>query len=54
MLIYVDIDETICRYEDRREYPLAIPIEENIHKINQLFDQGQSLLVDGGWSIKGL
>ena len=36
MNIFVDIDETICRYVDDRHYPHAIPIQENIDKINQL------------------
>ena len=38
MLICVDIDETICRYEGERDYPSALPIRENIEKINNLFD----------------
>ena len=41
--IFVDIDETICFYEDRREYPLAIPNEQNIGKINQLYDEGNHI-----------
>ena len=40
MNIFVDIDETICFYEDRREYPLAQPHLNNIAKINKLFDEG--------------
>ena len=40
MNIFVDIDETICFYNDRREYPLAIPHLDNISKINKLFDEG--------------
>ncbi len=43
MKIYVDIDETICFYEDRREYPLAIPNKLNIEKINKLFDKGHEI-----------
>ena len=34
MIIYVDIDETICFYEDEREYPKAVPIQKNIEKVN--------------------
>ena len=30
----VDIDETICFYEDKRIYELAIPNRDNINKIN--------------------
>lgn len=40
MNIFVDIDETICFYNDRREYSLAIPHLDNISKINKLFDEG--------------
>ena len=43
--IYVDIDETICSYDERypREYPSAIPIYLNISKINKLYDQGHTI-----------
>ena len=44
MKIIVDIDETICKYEDVREYPLAIPIQENIDKINRLYDEGNEII----------
>ena len=30
MKIYVDIDETICFYNDKREYPNAVPNKKNI------------------------
>jgi hypothetical protein len=45
MKIYVDIDETICSYDDRfpREYPLATPIYLNISKINKLYDEGNQI-----------
>jgi len=49
-LIYVDIDETICYYEDEREYTLAKPIKENIEKINTLFDDGNIITY---WSARG-
>ena len=32
MNVYVDIDETICFYEDERDYNLAKPSYENIEK----------------------
>ena len=44
MKIFVDIDETICKYEDVREFPLAIPIQENIDKINRLYDEGNEII----------
>jgi hypothetical protein len=43
MNIYVDIDETICYYENEREYHLAKPIVSNINKINKLFDEGNQI-----------
>ena len=36
MIVYVDIDETICEYENEREYPLAKPLPKNIGIINEL------------------
>ena len=45
MNIYVDIDETICDYDlDKpREYHLARPIWINIDKINELYDDGNTI-----------
>ena len=42
VIVYIDIDETICRHEDRdssrpRDYNRAIPIVENIKKVNDMF-----------------
>jgi len=50
MLIYVDIDETICRYDGPREYPLALPVLENIKKINDLYDAGHIVVY---WTARG-
>jgi len=50
MIYYVDIDETICRYETERAYPNAIPIQENIEKINSLFDTGHTVVY---WTARG-
>ena len=36
MIYYVDIDETICRYEGERNYPDAVPMQDRIDKINAL------------------
>ena len=44
MKIYVDIDETICSYNKKRYYPHAIPIQENINKINKLYDEGHHII----------
>lgn len=43
MNIYVDIDETICYYEGKREYNLAKPIKSNIEKINKLYNEGNRI-----------
>ena len=50
MIIYVDIDETICEYSDAREYPLAKPIKKRIEKINSLFDDGNTIVY---WTARG-
>jgi len=50
MIYYVDIDETICRYEGERNYPDALPIKENIEKINSLYDAGSTIVY---WTARG-
>jgi len=41
MIIYVDIDETICNTPADRDYEKSTPIAENIEKINILYDEGR-------------
>ena len=44
MIIFVDIDETICFYNGvKREYENAIPHSENINKINKLYEEGNHI-----------
>ena len=50
MIIRVDIDETICKYEGEREYPKAVPIQERIDKINKLYDAGHTIVY---WTARG-
>ena len=50
MNIYVDIDETICFYEGHRHYPDAVPSQENIDKINKLYDEGHTITY---WTARG-
>lgn len=50
MKIYVDIDETICFYDGEREYPNALPIRDNIAKINKLYDEGNEITY---WTARG-
>ena len=50
MKIYVDIDETICFYNDKREYPNAVPNKKNIAKINKLYNEGYEITY---WTARG-
>ena len=54
--IFVDIDETICFYEEdialdgKKDYNKAIPNYENINKINKLFEEGNEITY---WTARG-
>ena len=53
--IYVDIDETVCSYEDpqtleERDYEKGSPIKENIDRINKLYDEGHTIVY---WTARG-
>lgn len=50
MIIYVDVDETICFYSGERQYPLAEPNLGNIAKINKLYEQGNTIIY---WTARG-
>lgn len=49
-LIYVDIDETICYYDGKRDYRKALPIKKNIEKINRLYSVGNYIKY---WTARG-
>lgn len=49
-IIYVDIDETICSTSADRKYENAEPIKENIKKINNLYDKGNTIVY---WTSRG-
>lgn len=49
MLIYVDIDDTICRKEGL-DYSTASPIHSRIEKINSFFDKGHTIVY---WTARG-
>ena len=55
-VIYVDIDETICNRESStdfgttHDYTKAKPIQNNIDKINELYDQGNTIVY---WTARG-
>ena len=50
MIIYIDIDETICESPKDRDYSLSVPIEENIEKANKLYDEGDTIVY---WTARG-
>lgn len=50
MIIYVDVDETICTTETGMSYRLARPLLDNIEKINKLFDDGHQIVY---WTARG-
>ena len=55
MKIYVDIDDTICYYDNLncssdKRYPYAIPYMNRIKKINNLYEQGNIIIY---WTARG-
>jgi hypothetical protein len=49
MIIYVDIDDTICHTQGF-EYSSAVPIPEAINKVNRLYDDGDTIVY---WTARG-
>tara|TARA_R110002074_G_scaffold316644_1_gene487072 strand:+ start:655 stop:963 length:309 start_codon:yes stop_codon:yes gene_type:complete len=55
MIIYVDIDGTICSHSAKNEngewdYTLAKPRNEQIEKINKLYNEGHEIVY---WTARG-
>jgi CMP-N,N'-diacetyllegionaminic acid synthase len=50
MVIYIDIDETICNSPDKPDYSTSTPIYENIYKANKLYDEGHHIVY---WTARG-
>ena len=50
MIVYVDIDETICETPDNRNYELSTPNKYRIEKINALYDRGHTIIY---WTARG-
>jgi len=50
VIVYIDIDETICSNYDDRDYSHAEPIVENIAKANRLYDEGNTIIY---WTARG-
>jgi len=49
-IAFVDIDETICFYPNERAYEEAVASQENIAKINKLYDEGWVIVY---WTARG-
>jgi len=50
MIIYVDIDETICKTQSDRDYSKSVPLQNRIQKINKLYDEGNTIVY---WTARG-
>jgi hypothetical protein len=50
MIIYIDIDDTICYSPNKPDYTDSTPIYENINKANQLYDSGHTIVY---WTARG-
>lgn len=50
MIIYVDIDETICKTPDNRDYNKSTPIYQRIKHVNSLYEKGYTIIY---WTARG-
>ena len=50
MVIYIDIDETICNSPNKPDYNNSTIIKENIEKANKLYDEGHEIIY---WTARG-
>jgi hypothetical protein len=50
MVIYIDIDETICHSPDVPNYSTSYPIQDRINTFNQLYDNGHTIIY---WTARG-
>ena len=50
MIIFVDIDETICRTPQGVDYSEAAPIFSRIAKVNKLYEEGNTVVY---WTARG-
>ncbi len=50
MILYVDIDDTICTRSEDLDYSKAKPLCERIDKINKLYDDGNTIIY---WTARG-
>ena len=49
MIIYVDVDNTICK-TNGMNYSDSVPLYENINKINKLYKEGHNIVY---WTARG-
>lgn len=50
MIIYIDIDETICMNYGNLDYSKALPIKNAIKRANNLYDAGHTIIY---WTARG-
>ena len=50
MIIYVDIDNTICNSHNNLDYTTALPIKDAIRKVNRYYDRGDTIIY---WTARG-
>lgn len=50
MIIYIDIDDTICLSPNKPDYTESYPITENIKIANALYDSGHNIVY---WTARG-
>ncbi len=50
MIIYVDIDDTICTRSEDLDYSKACPLKDRVDKINKLYEQGNTIIY---WTARG-
>lgn len=50
MIIYIDIDDTICNSDKNGNYVNSTPIVKAIQKANELYDNGHTIIY---WTARG-
>jgi len=50
VIFVFDIDETVCWYEDERDYEKALPHIDRISRVNRLYDEGNTVIY---WTARG-
>ncbi len=50
MIIYIDIDDTICTLSGDMKYDTAKPIQSAIDKVNKLYESGHTIVF---WTARG-